>query len=81
VLQNPSDEPDQAYAWLVLPNLHVISFANYRSCQGGNPRGAGAAQARAGFGGTIAPTLKLTLDGMTTSAGPITTDLPAAARS
>ena len=31
VLQNPSDEPDQAYAWLVLPDLHVISFANYRS--------------------------------------------------
>lgn len=81
VLQNPSHEPDQAYAWLVLPNLQVISFANYRSHPGGDPRHAGAAQARAGFGGTVAPVLELTLDGLTTSAGPITTDLPAAARS
>jgi levansucrase len=75
VLQNPSDEPDQAYAWLVLPDLQVVSFANYRSHQGMDVRYAGAAQARAGFGGTIAPTLKLTLDGLTTSASPLSTDL------
>jgi levansucrase len=81
VLQNPSNEPDQAYAWLVLPNLHVISFANYRSRRASNLRCAEAAQARAGFGGTIAPMLKLTLDGMTTSASPITTDQRTAARS
>jgi levansucrase len=67
VLQNPSIQPDQAYAWLVLPDLHVVSFANYRSYQGMDLRSAGAAQARAGFGGTIAPMLKLTLDAMTTS--------------
>lgn len=67
VLQNPSHQPDQAYAWLVLPDLHVVSFANYRSYQGMDLRSAGAAQARAGFGGTIAPMLKLTLDAMTTS--------------
>ncbi len=81
VLQNPSHEPDQAYAWLVLPDLQVISFANYRSDLGSDPRGAEAAQARAGFGGTIAPTLKLTLDGLTTSTAPITPDLRATARS
>ena len=42
VLQNPSPEPDQAYAWLVLPDLHVVSFANYRSYQGMDLRSAGA---------------------------------------
>jgi levansucrase len=75
VLQNPSLQPDQAYAWLVLPDLHVVSFANYRSDQGMDLRTAGAAQARAGFGGTIAPMLKLTMDGMTTSVIPIATGL------
>ncbi|MFD2357132.1 glycoside hydrolase family 68 protein [Nonomuraea ferruginea] len=55
VIQNPSVAPDQAYAWLVLPDLRVVSFANYRSHQGMDPRSAGAAQARAGFGGTVAP--------------------------
>lgn len=72
VLQNPSCEPDQAYAWLVLPDLHVVSFANYRSREGTDLRSAEAAQARANFGGTIAPTLRLTLDGLTTSVTPIT---------
>ncbi|MGP3960334.1 glycoside hydrolase family 68 protein [Nonomuraea sp. 3N208] len=67
VIQNPRAEPDQAYAWLVLPDLHVVSFANYRSEQGVEVRQATAARARANFGGTLAPTLKLTLDGMTTS--------------
>ncbi|MEU6715973.1 glycoside hydrolase family 68 protein [Nonomuraea sp. NPDC046802] len=69
VLRNPSQEPDQAYAWLVLPDLHVVGFANYRSHQGVDLRSAGAAQARAGFGGAVAPTLRLTLDGTTTSVG------------
>ncbi|MEU8106778.1 glycoside hydrolase family 68 protein [Nonomuraea muscovyensis] len=75
VLQNPSSEPDQAYAWLVLPDLHVVSFANYRSHQGMDLRNAAAAQARAGFGGTISPTLRLTLDGMTTSVVPVAKDV------
>ncbi|SDM35518.1 levansucrase [Nonomuraea maritima] len=72
VLRNPSGEPDQAYAWLVLPDLHVVSFANYRTREGVDLRSADAAQARANFGGTIAPTLRLTLDGATTSVTPIT---------
>lgn len=75
VLQNPSSEPDQAYAWLVLPDLHVVSFANYRSHQGMDLRNAAAAQARAGFGGTISPTLRLTLDGMATSVVPVAKDV------
>lgn len=74
VIQNPSAEPDQAYAWLVLPDLHVVSFANYRSQQGRDVRHAEAGQARASFGGTIAPTLKLTLDGMATSVIPASED-------
>jgi levansucrase len=73
VLQNPSIEPDQAYAWLVLPDLRVVSFANYRSHQGMDLRSAGATRARAGFGGTIAPMLRLTMNGMTTSVIPIAT--------
>jgi levansucrase len=70
VIQNPSSEPDQAYAWLVLPDLHVVSFANYRSQQGRDLRTAEAGQARANFGGTIAPMLRLTLDGTTTAVLP-----------
>ncbi|MFB9681852.1 glycoside hydrolase family 68 protein [Streptosporangium vulgare] len=74
VLQNPSPAPDQAYAWLVLPDLQVVSFANYRPHRGVNLRHAEAAQARAGFGGTIAPTLRLTLNGTTTSVVPAEAD-------
>ncbi|SEG95253.1 levansucrase [Nonomuraea solani] len=70
VIQNPAAEPDQAYAWLVLPDLHVAGFANYRSRQGGDLRHAEATEARAHFGGTIAPMLKLTLNGTTTSVAP-----------
>ncbi|MFB4280263.1 MULTISPECIES: glycoside hydrolase family 68 protein [unclassified Nonomuraea] len=74
VIRNPSSEPDQAYAWLVLPSRHVVSFANYRARRGGNPLDAEPAQARAAFGGTIAPMLELDLDGMTTSVAPASED-------
>ncbi|QFY07750.1 glycoside hydrolase family 68 protein [Nonomuraea phyllanthi] len=67
VIRNPRAEPDQAYAWLVLPDLRVVSFANYRSAPGVDIRREEAARARANFGGTLAPVLELTLDGMTTS--------------
>jgi levansucrase len=67
VIRNPATEPDQAYAWLVLPDLRVVSFLNYRSTGGRDPRQASASEARASFGGTIAPVLQLTLDGMHTS--------------
>jgi levansucrase len=67
VIQNPSIEPDQAYAWLVLPDLRVVSFLNYRSVDETDPRRAEAAEARAAFGGTIAPVLQLTLNGTSTT--------------
>jgi levansucrase len=58
VIRNPPAEPDQAYAWLVLDDLRVVSFANYR---------AGAESPRTRFGGTVAPFLRLALDGTATS--------------
>jgi levansucrase len=67
VLRNPAEEPDQAYAWLVLPDLKVVSFLNYRSTGGPDPWKAGPAEARAAFGGTIAPVLELTLREAATS--------------
>ena len=62
VIRNPPGEPDQAYAWLVLPDLRVVSFLNYTSAGGEDPRQAAPAEARACFGGTIAPILRLTLN-------------------
>ncbi|MEU8203844.1 glycoside hydrolase family 68 protein [Streptosporangium sp. NPDC049046] len=67
VVGNPESEPDQAYAWLVLPDLRVVSFLNYPSTGGEDPMRIPATQARAGFGGTNAPVLELTLDGVNAS--------------
>jgi levansucrase len=67
VIQNPPSAPDQTYAWLVLPDLRVVSFVNYRSLDGGNPRHADAREARAAFGGTAAQPLQLSVDGATTA--------------
>ncbi|WP_281283269.1 glycoside hydrolase family 68 protein [Kutzneria buriramensis] len=61
VIQNPPAQPDQAYAWLVLPDRSVESFVNYLSTDGGDPRLAEPETARACFGGTAAPTLNLAL--------------------
>lgn len=63
VIRNPSAQPDQAYAWLVLPNLRVESFVNYPSAGGLDPRHTEAEETRAQFGGTAAPALDLVLDG------------------
>jgi levansucrase len=63
VLRNPPAQPDQAYAWLVRPDLDVVSFVNYR----GAATDDDPARARAGFGGTIAPVLRLHLDGTATA--------------
>jgi levansucrase len=67
VIQNPPSQPDQAYAWWVLPDLRAVSFLNYRSADGTNMRHATATEARARFGGTIAPVLQLALDRASTS--------------
>ncbi len=52
VIGNPAAQPDQAYAWMVLDDLRAVSFLDYR----------GPVE-RAHFGGTVAPTLHLRLDG------------------
>jgi levansucrase len=67
VLQNPASQPDVAYAWHVLPDLRVASFLNY--LPGSEPRNATAAEARARFGGTLVPTLNITLAGARAFAG------------
>ncbi|HEU5161196.1 MAG TPA: glycoside hydrolase family 68 protein [Streptosporangiaceae bacterium] len=63
VIGNPPAAPDQTYAWLVLPDLRVVSFLNYTWADGKDPRLANSDEARAGFGGSIAPILHLALDG------------------
>lgn len=67
VIQNPPAQPDQAYAWLVLPDLRVESFVNYLSGAGEDLRLAGPETARGCFGGTPAPTLSLVLHGTATA--------------
>jgi levansucrase len=66
VVQNPATAPDQAYAWWVLPDLRVMSFLNYRSGDGADPRQAEVGAARELFGGTAAPELRLAVDGLVT---------------
>ena len=64
VLQNPPEEPFQAYSWLVLNDLRVVSFVDFHSLRGRRPSElASAREARRAFGGTIAPVLQLALDG------------------
>lgn len=66
VVANPPEQPEQAYAWLVLPDLRVESFANYLASGDDDLRLAETATARARFGGTAAPTLRLGLRETTT---------------
>jgi levansucrase len=58
VFANPLEAPRQAYSWLVLPDLQVISFVDDWGTdrQPGDPRR---------FGATFAPVLRLALDGET----------------
>lgn len=60
VLSNPASAPCQAYSWLVLPNLSVLSFADLIEL--GHPA-RDAAEARRHFGGAPAPVLRLDLRG------------------
>jgi len=63
VIRNPPAQPDQAYAWLVLPDLSVESFVNYPVADSHDPHLARPETARAQFGGTAAPVLRLGLQG------------------
>ena len=55
VFANPQAAPQQAYSWLVMPDLSVISFVD-------NWRVEGQPGHRRRFGGSFAPSLRLTLD-------------------
>jgi levansucrase len=62
VLCTPRQEPSQSYSWWVLPSLEVVSFIDHWGLRGrsiaGNP-----VLARASFGGTPAPRVRLALSG------------------
>ena len=60
VLANPPHAPLQAYSWLVLADLSVLSFADMVGLDR-PPRDAH--EARAHFGGVPAPVLRLRVDG------------------
>lgn len=60
VLANPADAPFQAYSWLVLSDLTVVSFVDLI---GLDRPPHDPVEARAHFGGTPAPTLRLAIDG------------------
>lgn len=61
-MTNPALEPQQAYAWQVLPNLEVVSFIDYWGVKGRDLAKDPALKA-AQFGGTISPIIKIALDG------------------
>jgi levansucrase len=66
VLQNPPEEPYQAYSWLVLDDLCVTGFVDSFALHGKHPddlADEGSHAVRAHFGGTITPPVWLGLDG------------------
>jgi levansucrase len=65
VIANPAAEPRQAYAWRVMPTLEVASFIDYWGLEGRSIDADPALKA-AQFGGTMAPMLKIDLNGPTT---------------
>lgn len=62
VITNPASEPRQAYCWQVLDTLEVISFVDHWGLEGRSTADDPALN-RAQFGGTIAPMLKIAIDG------------------
>lgn len=65
VLANPPSEPTQAYAWQVIPtSLQVVSFVDYWGVDSSILE-ADPARKAAHFGGTIAPFVRIMLDGAT----------------
>lgn len=66
VFGNPSDEPHQAYSWLVLNDGSVLSFADYPGLLGRDLEtefGRDPGFKKQLFGGTAAPPLRLVMDG------------------
>jgi levansucrase len=65
VLANPPSEPKQAYAWQVIPEtLEVVAFVDYWGVEGRDLDDPALKAAQ--FGGTIAPMVRIALDGKTT---------------
>jgi levansucrase len=62
VAANPASEPLQAYSWLVLDTLEVVSFVDHWGLSGRRLEDHPELR-RAQFGGTPAPRFKLALDG------------------
>ncbi len=62
VAGNPEAEPYQAYSWLVLDTLEVVSFIDFWGLEG-RSTATDPALARRQFGGTFAPIFSLRLDG------------------
>jgi levansucrase len=74
VLQNPPEEPFQAYSWLVLDDLRVSGFVDAYDLRGVHPdelEQQGPDVVRRHFGGTITPWSRLVLDGATTRVEPL----------
>ncbi|MEW9668142.1 glycoside hydrolase family 68 protein [Ammoniphilus sp. 3BR4] len=66
VLANPSENPYQAYSWLVLPNLNVVGFAHFGDLGNlsiGDVGNQTPEYQFSHFGGTLAPTVKLSIKG------------------
>jgi levansucrase len=62
VLANPATEPRQAYAWQVVPSLEIYSFVDFWGVAG-RDIDADPKMRSSQFGGTIAPVIKIALDG------------------
>lgn len=65
VIANPIAEPRQAYCWQVTDTLDVYSFVDYWGLDGRDPVAEPGLQ-RSNFGGTIAPVLRIEIDGQNT---------------
>ncbi|MCL6606401.1 MAG: glycoside hydrolase family 68 protein [Paenibacillus sp.] len=69
VIANPADNPYQAYSWLVTPELNVVGFAQFGDLKGMTVGEIGNQSPEfqfSHFGGTLAPTVKISLNGDTT---------------
>lgn len=65
VLTNPAAEPRQAYCWQVLDTLEIYSFVDHWGLAGRDIFAEPDLQ-RSQFGGTIAPVLKIAIEGSNT---------------
>jgi levansucrase len=69
VLANPPQEPKQAYCWQILPNGDVYSFVDHWGLNGRSLQDHPELYVSQ-FGGTIAPILKIEIDGYQTRVKP-----------